>query len=157
MAFELNDLKKKYKEYEGKYKLPNFRDLNEGFEIEKIDKESDYLLKIIRKVMMDRVINAIGFFEMLLNPVNAPRIYMPFIRNIEEIEKKEIERIYGIFADLSLEVLALEIGYDERAEAEMIKHIFDKWLLIKDDFKALLGRMKVPQKETVKREKNYFG
>ena len=68
----LKELKKKYADLSKKYKLPNFVNLNEDFEVEKIERDTDLLLKAIRKVMMEKIVNSMSFLEMLLNPVNSP-------------------------------------------------------------------------------------
>ena len=71
---ELKDLKKEYSDLAEKYKLPSFKELNENFEIEKIDKDTEILLRDVRKVMMEKIVNSLGFLEMFLNPMNAPRM-----------------------------------------------------------------------------------
>jgi len=71
---DLEQLKKDYSAYEKKYKLPSFKELNESFEIEKIERQSDILLRIVRVIMMEKVIATQRFVESLLNPANAPRI-----------------------------------------------------------------------------------
>ena len=55
---ELNDLRNDYSKLEVKHILPSFKELNESFEIDKIDKESDALLRVVRKVMMEKIVNS---------------------------------------------------------------------------------------------------
>ena len=157
MAFELSDLKKNYAVFEKKYKLPSFKDLNEDFEIEKIEKESDNLLRVIRKTMMEKIVNSLNFLEMLLNPVNAPRIYIVYINGMSIEDKKTIDNIYSSLGDLNLVSLSLEIKYNEKAEADGIKNIFEKWNSVKDDFSRIFSNMNKPVVNNIKREKTYFG
>lgn len=154
---ELADLKKSYNDYEKKYKLPGFNELNEQFEIEKIDKESSILMRVIRKVMMDKIVNSLGFLDMLVNPINAPRIYMPFIKSINEKDNQAIEKFYSAFGDLSLECLSLELDYSEKKEAEMIKKIYEEWEKLRPEFSDFLKKVHKPVKKEPRREKTYFG
>src|SRR5688572_7419537 len=106
---ELECLKKEYEVLAKKYSLSSFNDLNNDFEIEKQDKQSDTLLKVIRKIVMDKIVNSITFLEMLVNPINAPRMYLPYIRAMSVEDRKSIEDIYNVLAELSLLSLDLEI------------------------------------------------
>ena len=76
---ELKELKNDFISVSKGYKLPSFEKLNEDFEVDKIDRKTDCLLRLIRKVMMEKVMNSLSFLDLLLNPVNAPRIYLSFM------------------------------------------------------------------------------
>jgi len=156
MGYELEDLKKDYAELKEKYKLPSFEDVNEDFEIEKMDRESDVLLKIIRKVMMDKVINIMNFLEMLLNPMNAPRMYHGYLKAMAESDKKVVEGIYGKLADLIFASLERDAKYDVDKEADVVKEIMKVWAKVSVDLEGLVNKMKNPG-ESVKKEKSYFG
>jgi len=156
MGYELEDLKKDYSELEKKYKLPSFDEINDNFEIEKMDRKSDVLLKIIRKVMMDKVINIMNFLEMFLNPMNAPRMYHGYLKAMAESDKKVVEGIYGQLADLIFISLERDIKYDVAKEAEVVKKIIDVWSKVSVDLDGLIIKMKNPG-ESVKKEKSYFG
>jgi hypothetical protein len=153
---ELKEIKEAYGKYEKKYGLPDYKEINGVFELDKIDKESDMMLRIFRKVMMDKVLNSLGFFDMIFNPVNAPRIYMPSIKALTEGDKKIMEDFYKVWGDLSLEVLALEVRYDEKAEAKMVKKIYDGWKGIEERFSKLMNKFARPE-AVKKKSRGYFG
>lgn len=154
---DVEQLKKEYAKLGKSYKLPSFKELNEEFEIDKIERESDCLLRIIRKVMMEKIVNSLGFLELILNPVNAPRIYLNFIKSVDSIDKENIEKIYSAFSELSIGSIELEIDYSEKREAEMVKKIFESWNSVKPDFKAIITSMKRPGAVINRKEKSYFG
>jgi len=154
---ELAKLKKDYLVLAEKYKLPSFKELNENFEIEKIDKDTDILLRDVRKVMMEKIVNSLGFLEMFLNPMNAPRMYLAYMKSMGEEERKCIEKIYGLFAGLNITALEGEIDYSEKKEAETIKEIFKAWINSKPDFMKLFAGMKKPNGDVVRKERSYFG
>ena len=154
---DLKDLGKKYLVLESKYALPSFRELNENFEIDKIDKEGECLLRTIRKVIMEKIVNSINFIELLINPVNAPRVYLMCIKNLGNDEKKEIEKIYSVLGDMVIESLSLEIDYSEKKEAELIKKLNSKWNELKPSFNLIIDNMKKPYVSNGAKEKSYFG
>jgi hypothetical protein len=154
---ELKDFKSMYNGYEKKYNLPSFDKLNEQFEIEKIERESEIMMRVIRKIMMDKIVNSLAFLDMIVNPVNAPRIYLSFIKSISDKDKEIIDKLYDSFGSLSLSCLALELDYSEKKEAEMVKSIYDNWEKARPEFSDLLKRVHKPVKNDVKKEKSYFG
>jgi len=154
----LEEFKKEYEKSAKKYGLPSFEKLNLDFEIDKLDKDTSSLLRMIRKLMMEKIVNSMTFLDMLLNPVNAPRMYFPFIRTINIDEKKIIDKIYSKLADLSLLSLDLEIDSNEKSEANLIKKTFNSWNQLKPDFRQILSNIKKPKNlDNNKKERSYFG
>ncbi|MFH1290191.1 MAG: hypothetical protein ABIH92_02165 [Nanoarchaeota archaeon] len=154
---DLKDLKREYEKLKKKHKLPSFKELDECFEISKLDKEGDTLLRSIRKVMMEKIVSSLGFVEMLLNPMNAPRMYLAYVKSMGAEERKSIDKIYGEFAELSILSLDREIDYDEKGEAELINKIFGVWNGARPEFRKVLKSMKKPNNNSEKRERSYFG
>jgi DNA replication initiation complex subunit (GINS family) len=153
---ELNDLKSEYEKLEKKYKLPSFKEINESFEIDRIDRESDILLRVVRKMMMEKILNSLGFVEMLMNPMNAPRMYHAYIKSMTPEEKKIIDKLYNDMSELSIASLECEIDYDENEEADLIKEVYNTWIGLRKDFKKVFEKIRKPSKE-VKRDRDYFG
>jgi hypothetical protein len=153
---ELKEFKKEYEELAKKYKIQSFKELNEEFEIDKIDRETECVLRLVRKAMIEKIVNSLGFLEMLLNPTNSPRIYLPYLKNMTIEDKEIIEKIYSSLADLSLNSLLLEVEYSEKGEAELIKKIYSTWDSNKTDFKKIIINVRNP-KTIVRKEKSYFG
>lgn len=154
---ELKELKSGYEKLAKKYKLPSFSELNRDFEIEKLDKDTELLLRTIRKFMMEKTVNSINFLEMLINPVNMPRMYMPYVRTMDTEDRKIIDKIYGRLAQLTLESLQLEVHSQEEAEAELIKKSFATWKELKQDFSRIITNIRNPREFVSKKERSYFG
>ncbi|MEK6927892.1 MAG: hypothetical protein AABX11_05665 [Nanoarchaeota archaeon] len=155
---DLKDIKRDYAVMESKFSLPKFSEINPVFEIEKLEYESDCFIRVVRKMMMDKVVNSLTFFEMLLNPVNAPRLYMGFIKVMTSEDKKRIEKLYEQFGQISLDCMPLELNYSEKAEADMINKIFILWNQNKNDFLTILNKVAHPgDGNNLKKEKSYFG
>ncbi|MBI5803626.1 hypothetical protein HY450_00105 [Candidatus Pacearchaeota archaeon] len=154
---ELKELKKEYEVLKKKLDLPSFKELNEDFEIDKISKESGTLIRAIRKIVMEKIVNSLTFIEMLLNPMNAPRMYHPYIQSITSEDKERIDKIYLTLAEISIESLKCEIEYKEKKEADIIKSSFKIWQTLKPDFLAIISKIRSPNSSSQKKERNYFG
>jgi hypothetical protein len=154
---ELKNLKESYAKLSKKYNLPLFKELNENFEIEKIDRDTEILLRNIRKVMMEKIVSSLNFLEIFLNPMNAPRMYLLFMKSMNGDDRQKLDDIYKKLAELNLLALAVEIDYNERKEAETIKEIFKVWISVKPEFLNLFNAMNKPIKSSEKRERSYFG
>ena len=153
---DIKDFKSKYSKLKTDYDLPKFEELNLDFEIDKIEMESDYLLRSIRKIIMEKIVNSLSFLDMLLNPVNAPRLYQSFIRSLGVEDKNIIDSIHKELSDLSMISLDLEIDSSESKEAELIILTFDKWNKLKPNFRKLISSIRNP-KDFVRKERSYFG
>ncbi len=160
MASDLANLESSYTISAKKYKLPTFKTLVADFEIDKIDRPTLTPLRLIRKVIMEKIVNTITFLEMISNPVNSPKVYLPFIKNISTEDKKLIDEIYNSLGVLSVASLELEVDYNEKREAEMVKEAARVWNSAKPKLSTILSHIKKPVNDTSnnpKREKSYFG
>ena len=106
--------------------------------------------------MMEKIVNALGFLEMLLNPTNAPRMYIPFLSSMTVEDKKEIDEMYDVLAKLSLSAILLETNYEEKKEASAINNIYQSWQKLKNKLESIVKKIEHPSMQQ-KREKNYFG
>lgn len=156
MASSLEELKSEYEKFRVKYNLPEFKEINEIFGIEEIDRESEILLRVIRNVMDKRIISLLGFLEMFMNPMSVPRMYHGFLKSMTENDKQNIEDLYKEFAELTLLSMESDSNYNESKEADTIKRIFCVWKENSEKLTLLIKRMKEPVKAN-KRERNYFG
>lgn len=106
---------------------------------------------------MEKIVNSLQFLDLLLNPVNAPRIYQKYIKNMNAEDKDDLEKIYSNFGDLSIQSLSLEIDYSEQKEAETILKISAAWNSMKPTFRKVLSVFNRAEKAESKKEKSYFG
>lgn len=154
---DLAALKKNYAVLKKKHNLPPFEKVNENFEIDKIDKDTEIVIRAVRKAMIDKIVNSLNFLEMLLNQLNSPRLYIAFLRSLTAEDKQLMEKMYYSLGQLSMASLELEIDYSEKQEAETIKKIYSTWISIKPSFKEILKKIRNPPVLSLKKEKSYFG
>jgi hypothetical protein len=155
----LEKLKKDYEKLRTKYKLPSFNELNEEFEIEKLqDNETDFLLRSIRRAMIEKTAVVLRFLEVLVNPSEAQaQLYIfSIMKSVSPEMKKIIERVYKELTIIELGSLTLDIDYDEKNEVNFIKDMSGKWPSIKKDLKDITQKLGVVWTHE-KNHDNYFG
>ncbi len=156
---KLEKLKKNYEVIKRKYDLPDFRELNEDFQIEKAaEVETDILIREIRKFMADKLGGYMRFIETLLNPVNAPMFVFSIIKTLGTEERKKASDIYKKLTKNEITLIRLDTEFSEEKEAEFVRYSYDLWKEIKRDFLVILD--KINQNWDNKSEANnkgYFG
>jgi len=157
--YDIDALKKQYSVLRKKYKLPEFSKLNEEFEIEKTqERETEFLLREIRRTISDKISSFIRFFELFLNPQPFPIFILSMIKNLTAKEKTMIEKIYKELVTVELTSLSLDIYYKEAREVEFIKDIFKKWQELKPELKEISDILtKIQSREVEKKNRSYFG
>ena len=154
---ELKDLIREYDLLQKKYKLPAFKELNEAFEIEKIDRESATLLRFVRKIMMEKIVNLMGLIDLFLIPNNIPRMYLSYLKSMTTEDRAKLSELSDKFSKLALDCMPLEVEYNEKKEADIIVEIMRIWQGSKNELNSLFAQMRKPEVKEARKEKSYFG
>jgi len=154
----IDDLKESYEPLRKKYDLPDYKFLNENFEIELISDESDLLLKRVRKQILEKIFWNLRTIETFLNPQNAPLFIFNIIKKFTEEDKEVINNLYKKLSEYEVTAFGLEIEYNEQAEADFIKNIGKIWGEIVEDLKKIhVAMVQSSNKKSEKENKSYFG
>lgn len=157
-CISLDELMKKYAPFEKKYKLPSFGKLNEDFDVEKAqEKETQFVLREIRREVTDKVAAFLRFFELFLNPQAAPLFVLGMLKNLTLHEKDVIMKIYKELVALEIEAVNLDITYKEEEEARFIKETFKRWQILKPELEKIGKALSKMQVKPNKSKKSYFG
>jgi hypothetical protein len=147
-------------EYEGlEYDLPNFEILAEDFDIEKAyEKESSFLLREIRRIIVEKLSAYLQLFETLMNPSSPPMFIFRFLRKISEKDRELIKRLYDDLSKYQLWSVKLDTIYSEENEAEYIKSAFSEWQKLKKEIYDLIERLEKEEENQPNNSKSgYFG
>lgn len=157
--YNLEELKKDYKKIQEKYDLPSFKELNEDFGIEKaVEVETDLLIREIRKFIADKFSNYLRFIETLLQPINAPMFVYSILKSCEKTEKEKLSEMYKKLAKKEIELIELDVEFDELKEARFIKDSYKFWQELKEEFSSVLEAIKKNwDNKSQSNEKGYFG
>jgi len=155
----IEELKKEYENLAKKHDLPDFREMAEDFEIEKVlEKEAVFLIRDIRRTMAERVSGYLHLFENLINPSSPHVLIFSILKNMKEEERKKMRKIYQQLAKIQLDALKLDTIYDENNEADYILKTFGEWQQLKKEIHSLLGNLSEELKENFgSKENSYFG
>jgi len=159
MEIGLDNLKERYEEVAKEYNLPSFKEMNEDFEIEKLhDKETDLLVREIRRAMIEKNAAYLRFVEMFLNPSNAPMFFLALVKNMDNSAKKVLDELYLKLGKFEIKSISLDNFYDEKKEAEFVCEFFYGWQEIKGFFQKITDELEDSwKKKSDKKEKGYLG
>lgn len=156
--FGLSEIKKKYKELEKKYKLPSFSELNKEFDIEKVqERETEFLLREIRRTISEKAGAYLRFLEFFLNPVASPLFVLMALKGMNLHEKEKMEKLYQELVQIEIRSITLDINYEEQEEAKFIKDVYKKWQEIKGDLQKIFKEIENLHSKIEKKNKTYFG
>jgi hypothetical protein len=155
----LEKLKEDYKIVQKKYSLPDFKEMNEEFQIERIaENETEILIREVRKFVMEKFSNYLRFIESVLNPANSPYFIFSIVKTLGNTEKEKLSEIHKQITKFEIEVLILDTKFDERDEAKLIKDSYVEWQKIKKDFLEIVEVVKKNLDNELKEKgKSYFG
>ncbi|MEM3113462.1 MAG: hypothetical protein QXI33_03525 [Candidatus Pacearchaeota archaeon] len=155
---ETEILKKAYSKLSAKYNLPDYKKLDEDFDISKADFTEETLLRDIRKIMFGKFSSVLNFVELLLNPSNGSMFHMYMVKGITLEEKNTLNKLFESLGAIEIESFNLDINYSEKNEADFIKESFEIWQSIKPEMEKIINSVKQNWKKvSSKKEKSYFG
>lgn len=135
----LENMKLEYEKFKEKHNLPEFSKLNEEFHIEKTAEiETDYFLREIRRTITDKLVNYLRFFEAFMNPSAAPVFIHSIMKTLDSESKETIQNIYKKLSKREVELIDLDLNYEEKKEADFIKSVVEEWDEIKKDLTKIL-------------------
>ena len=153
----LEELKKQYAVFKKKYDLPEFSELNEIFDIEEVDIETEFFIRKIRRVMSEKIAGYLRFFEIILNPANAPMFAFKMIKKLEEKDKQNLAEIYEKLGNLEFELVKLDLEYSEEKEIEYIKKVHKIFINLREDVLIIINKMLNNGGKETKERGSYLG
>jgi hypothetical protein len=153
------DLKEEYEKIRESYDLPGYDELGEDFDIEKVGKEeSSYILRDIRRVIVEKISVYMHFFESLINPSSSTLFLLSMIKKVDKEISKKVNKDYKVLSGFQIRSMKLDTIYKESSEADFIKEFYAKWQEMKKEIYELienLGENIEEHKE--ERKSGYFG
>ncbi len=128
---DIKILKREYDKLKKRYRLPDFEDLDEDFEIRTLDVDKcGILIKAILRSILNRFNSFLGYIDPIINPNPNSMHSMLEIKYISDKDKEDIFKQYkDILYLLHIGLLAELSG--EQESAKFIKDIWKVWLDMK--------------------------
>jgi hypothetical protein len=155
----LETFKKEYSILKNKYNLPDFDYLNKDFQIEKLSEiETDFLVKEIRKLMIEKLFDYLKFIESLINPIaESPLFVLNLLKKITPEIKEKLLKIYERISSLEFEIIKLDLDYSEKEEAKSIIKYYNLWQEIKKELKEIISFLEENTNPLNNKSKTYLG
>lgn len=156
---KFSQVKEKYDELREKYVLPSFDDLNNLFDVDKLNRDSQHVARDIRRIIMDKILDNLRMVEMLLNPSNAPPMFLQFIKKVSYNERILFSAVYRRLVVLELYSIELEVSaYSIENEVKFIDLAYKTWKELLPDWKMIVEVMKNNVESPAgRRQRDYFG
>jgi hypothetical protein len=153
------DLRDEYKKIQNQFELPEYKEVSDDFDIEKLsDKESEYLARDIRRTISEKLSGYMHFFELLINPASPPLFILSALRNIDKQTKDKLGVLYKKISKFQIESMKLDTIYKEDAEAKFINDVFLEWQSMKKEIYCIIDSLGVNMEEGgEERRCGYFG
>jgi len=149
METELN-----YRIFAKKYKLPNYKELNFEFEISSIE-DSDFLLRDIRKKIIEKIESFIKLFEDIIHPETSLSS-MYECKILDDKTKDEIIKLYKELMLLKRKSDLISINNNEKELADFINYSFEKWKSIKPKLLKILNLLLLAWKKDIDVKEDLF-
>jgi len=153
-----NEIEKQYSELKKKFKLPEFKEIDNEFELSDLE-ETNFLLRAI----MRRISEKLDFYSTVLEEVlqpDASNLYaMHETRYFDDEEKNSMYDLYKRLMSCSRHSIEISIEHNEKDEADFINNFFEEWKPTKADLLKFIKKMRVSWKTeaNIKEDVGYLG
>lgn len=152
------DIEKQYNELRKKFKLPEYKDLDDEFEISDLEKTNFLLRAIIRRIA-ERFDFYTTMLEEVLQPDTSNLYAMHETRFFDENEKKRMYDLYSRLMNFNRQSIEVTLEHNEKNEVGFINSVFNEWNQLKQELLGFINKMKSSWKtETyIKEDLGYLG
>lgn len=152
------DFELEYADLKKQHSLPDFEQLAQDFDIEKIaDKETIFLAREVRRVINEKTTAYIHLFETLINPQGPPMFVFKILKNMSDKDKEKIQEFYKALSKTQIQIMKLDTLYSEEAEIKFINETFKLWQDMKTKIHALFESFEANfEKDDTTNKRSYF-
>src|SRR3989344_5359774 len=141
-----------------KYNLPDFKKLDEEFEVSNIQglEDKKFLTRFIRRKVNEKVIFFCRIIESILYPQSPNYISIVESRIFTEEEKQEMAEFYKKLMNYEKESLILDVEPDDKQSVKYTNEVFNNWSETKKQMIVITRKMQKSWNEQEKRENYTF-
>ena len=157
MSEEKINIEKEYKSL--KYKLPDFKKLDNEFEISTIQgiDNNKFILRFIRRKMNEKIIFFCRIIESILYPSQPNIITMVESKAFTEEEKQSISEFYKKLMHYEKESINLDVDENESLTVKYINDVEKIWPEVKKQVLEMTKKMQNSWSEKeIQTESSYF-
>ena len=152
------DFKTEYKKIQKKYNLPEFDLLNKEFELGELEKK-DFLLRVLRRKMRDKLIFFCRIIEGILYPTDRSPLLTYESGFFDENLKENLMTLHKTMMLFDRQSLLLEVEATEAKDIEFILKLWKEWPQFKRELIKVIVVMEHSWLSTTQEQKTegYFG
>src|SRR3989344_2060268 len=123
------NLKDDYEKLCKKYKLPNYEELDNEFELLYITnlQEIKFPLRFIRRRINDKIAWFCNILQNILQPNPGSLVSLEESKFFSDKERTKIINLLKDLMNIERESLILDINFNEEKDVEFINNIFNRW------------------------------
>src|SRR3989344_8844616 len=121
---EIEELKEAYVGLHKEFNTPGFDELNNIFDIGKIERDSGNLLRDIRRAMVDKVAHYLRLMELMFNPSQASPVFLILLKEVTPADKQVLDKVFSAFIEIEIASYRLDVHSLEVDEVNFIKKIY---------------------------------
>jgi len=141
--------KMKYEELKNKYNLPDLKEIDFEFEI---DKESKFILREIRRKINSKINAYLDILEGIIQPETSSISQMYELNFLSENDKQNALNFYKKLMKISRNSDKIAITLSEEEEAKFINEIYKIWYNIKQEMILIIEKLKKSWEHDIKEE-----
>jgi hypothetical protein len=152
------DIETSYKELLKKLKLPDFKILDDEFEISSLESEKFLLRNILRKIE-EKLESSVTFIGSIVQPDGTTLSGMHETRFLTGDEKNNMYLLFKKMMKSYREIEELLISNDENGQASFLNIFLPDWIKMRIELRKYLAKMKESWTHETTREEDvgYFG
>ena len=152
------ETEKQYSELRKRHKLPEFREIDNEFEISDLE-ETNFLLRAIVRRIAEKLDFYSTMLEEILQPDTSNLYAMHEIRYFNENEKKQMYELYTKLMNFNRQSIEVSLSRNEREEADFVGSMFNEWKNLRQDLLKYAKKMRASWKTEadIKEDLGYLG
>ena len=135
------EIEKQYNELRKKLRLPDFKELDNGFEISDLE-ETNFLLRAVVRRIAEKLDFYTTMLEEVLQPDTSNLYAMHETSYLDEDEKKKMYNLYGKLMNLNRRSIEVSLGHNQINEAEFINEVLSEWKNLRVELLKYVRKMK---------------
>ena len=153
-----NEIEKQYNELKKKHKLPEFKEINNEFELSDLE-ETDFLVRSIIRRIAEKLDFYTTMLEEILQPDTSNLYAMHETRFFDEDEKKQMYDLYRKLMNFNRQSIELLLENNEKDKIGFISNFFGEWAALKNELLVFIKKMKASWKADIDTEEDigYLG
>ena len=153
------EIEKQYNELGKKLRLPDFKEIDNEFEISDLE-ETKFLLRAIIRRIAEKLDFYTTMLEEVLQPDTSNLYALHETRHFDDNDKKQMYELYTRLMNFNRQSIEISLTHNEDEEVEFIKNLLNEWKILKRDLLKFVKKMRTSwntEEADIKEDLGYLG